>query len=85
MKLLISLYLALSQYFFRRFFGIFEFTRPLYVIRDLDLLKQIEIKEFNSFTNHRAFISEESKDILFHNILFFLKDQKWRDARSTLR
>lgn len=66
-----------------RFFGVFEFFKPVYFIRDLDLIRQLSIKDFESFVNHRVTI-DENVDKLFGGALFMLKDQKWRDMRSTL-
>lgn len=65
------------------FFGLFDFQRPIFVIQDPELIKQIGIKEFEHFSNHQEFGFSEV-DALFVNSLFALKDQKWRDMRSTL-
>lgn len=53
------------------------------MIRDLDLIRQLSIKNFDSFMNHRVAI-DESADHFFSRSLFFLTDQKWKDMRSTL-
>lgn len=66
-----------------RFFGLFEFHNPVYVIRDLDLIRQISIKDFDNFQNHRTKINEDS-DSLFGKVLSMLRYQKWRDMRATL-
>lgn len=57
--------------------------KPVYVIRDLELIRQVSIKDFDSFVNHKGVFSEEG-DTLFAKNLFVLRDQKWRDMRSTL-
>jgi cytochrome P450 family 9 len=62
---------------------VFEFLKPLYVIRDVELIRQISIKDFDNFVNHRSVI-DESADSLFGKNLFILRDQKWRNMRSTL-
>jgi cytochrome P450 family 9 len=53
------------------------------VLRNPELIKQVTVKEFNSFVNHR-FVFDENADKLFGRALFSLKDQKWRDMRNTL-
>ena len=49
-----------------------------------DLIRQITIKEFDHFMNHRnAFNAGDDKN-LFGDSVFSMKDQKWKDMRSTL-
>lgn len=66
-----------------RFFGIFELLKPIYFVRDLDLIRQITIKDFDSFVNHKS-VFEEEVDPIFMKNLFVLRDQKWKDMRSVL-
>ncbi|GBP26424.1 Cytochrome P450 9e2 [Eumeta japonica] len=65
-----------------RFVGHYDFVSPTVMIRDLELLKLIGVKDFDYFTDHRAFTSDN--DPVFAKSLFGLKGQKWRDMRSTL-
>lgn len=68
----------------KRFFGMFEVIgSPVYVIRDPELMKQIAIKDFDHFVNHRSFVSKDL-DPLLGRSLFVMKDEKWREMRSTL-
>lgn len=62
----------------------FEFRRPLLVIRDPELIKQITVKDFEHFLDHRDFFLDEETEPLFGKSLFMLKGQKWRDMRATL-
>lgn len=67
-----------------RFFGMFEvFGRPVYVIRDPELAKQIFIRDFDHFVNHRATVSTES-DSLLGRTMFIVRDERWRTIRSTV-
>uniref|UniRef100_A0A1E1WLS0 unspecific monooxygenase n=1 Tax=Pectinophora gossypiella TaxID=13191 RepID=A0A1E1WLS0_PECGO len=66
-----------------RFVGRFEFTKPMLIVRDLELVKKITIKDFEHFLDHRVFI-DEKKDPLFGRNLLSLKGQEWKDMRSTL-
>ncbi|XP_045448577.1 cytochrome P450 9e2-like [Melitaea cinxia] len=61
----------------------YEFLRPTIVIRDLDLIKKITVKDFENFLDHRGF-TDEKVDPLFARNLFSLKGQEWKDMRSTL-
>lgn len=63
--------------------GVFELRNPITMIRDPELIKQIGVKDFDHFQNHRAPIDEHA-DPLFGRVLFGLKGGKWRDMRSTL-
>ncbi|KAH8311562.1 hypothetical protein KR044_006913 [Drosophila immigrans] len=70
-------------------YGIFEQRMPLLMIRDPELLKQITIKDFDHFVNHRDVfgVDEEdphNMDNLFGSSLFSMRDARWKDMRSTL-
>jgi cytochrome P450 family 9 len=47
------------------------------------LIKQITVKDFDHFVDHRSFIPASS-DPLLENTLFALTGMKWREMRSTL-
>ncbi|XP_052740446.1 cytochrome P450 9e2 [Bicyclus anynana] len=66
-----------------RFVGRYEFLRPITIVRDLELVKKITIKDFEHFLDHRNF-TEVSIEPLFARNLFSLKGQEWKDMRSTL-
>lgn len=53
------------------------------MLRDLDVIKQLTVKDFDHFEDHRSFM-EDSADNLLSNSLFFMKGEKWRDMRATL-
>ncbi|XP_036323943.1 probable cytochrome P450 9f2 [Rhagoletis pomonella] len=64
-------------------YGVFYQTTPIFLIRDIDLVRQITVKDFDHFMNHNNFFGEDSHDLLA-NSLFLLKNDKWKDMRSTL-
>ncbi|XP_055699431.1 uncharacterized protein LOC129799506 [Phlebotomus papatasi] len=66
-----------------KFYGIFEFRRPLFLVRDPELIKQIAVKDFDHFLDHRLNL-DETHDPLFGRNLLSLKGQRWKDMRSTL-
>lgn len=49
----------------------------------MELIKQIVIKDFDHFEDHRSFLDEKT-DELFGSSLFLMKGEKWRDMRATL-
>lgn len=59
------------------------------MIRDPELVKQITIKDFDHFINHRNIFGVDSEDPhdmdnLFGSSLFSMRDARWKDMRSTL-
>ncbi|XP_026324880.1 cytochrome P450 9e2-like [Hyposmocoma kahamanoa] len=72
-----------NQFPDQKFYGTFQFTKPFLQVRDIELIKKICIKEFESFLDHNTVISEDY-DPLFGRNLFSLKGQEWKDMRSTL-
>jgi len=48
-----------------------------FFVRDPKLLKKLAVKDFDSFLDHRMFLSEEV-DPLFGKALFSLRGQKWK-------
>uniref|UniRef100_A0A182PZA4 Uncharacterized protein n=1 Tax=Anopheles epiroticus TaxID=199890 RepID=A0A182PZA4_9DIPT len=71
-----------------KIFGMFEVLTPMFVIRDPELVKQITVKDFDHFINHRPLIKADSlrtnSSVMFTKVLFNLTDQRWRNVRTTL-
>lgn len=67
--------------FIYRIFGFFNFKSPAFYVTDIELIKQITIKNFDHFVNHDQFAGA---DTTLDQGLFFLNDQKWKDMRTTL-
>lgn len=63
--------------------GVYNFNRPVYLIRDPEAIKQLPIKDFEYFENHRIFIDNQTEE-LFGNSLFLMEGEKWRDMRASL-
>ncbi|XP_028160700.1 cytochrome P450 9e2-like [Ostrinia furnacalis] len=66
-----------------RFVGRYEFMNPAVMIRDIELLKKVTVKDFEYFLDHRSLVNEKT-DPFFGRNLFSLKGQEWKDMRSTL-
>jgi cytochrome P450 family 6 len=63
--------------------GIFWFDKPSLLIRDMDLVKNILVKDFQTFMD-RIFSFEDKLDPLFGKNLAVLKGQLWRHLRTKL-
>lgn len=66
-----------------KYFGIYNFMTPIFVIRDPDLINTIAIKNFDNFCDHRNFVNEEVDRMASKN-LFGLKGDHWREMRKLL-
>lgn len=63
--------------------GVYMFAKPVLIILDLDLAKQILSKDFNYFMAREIYCDEDPKDPLNGNLLA-LHGQKWKDLRRKL-
>lgn len=66
-----------------KYVGIFNFSQLVVVIRDLELIKSIGIKNFDSFQDH-LFFGGNNQDPLFGKNLLSLRGDQWRDVRTLL-
>lgn len=62
--------------------GLYSSFEPTLIITDLDLIKQITVKDFNNFVDRGTFINEENEPLTGH--LFNLGGDKWRFLRNKL-
>ncbi|XP_031635125.1 cytochrome P450 9e2-like [Contarinia nasturtii] len=78
---------SVASFYFRfanePFFGIYELTYPVFVVRNPELVKKITTQDFEHFLNHQSNFDENLDSILARS-LFFSRDQKWKDMRSVL-
>lgn len=66
-----------------KYVGFFDIGNPVLVIRDLDLIKSIGVKNFEHFPDHRNFVDEVQEPIFGRN-LFSLRGDQWRETRTML-
>jgi cytochrome P450 family 6 len=62
--------------------GIFSFDKPSLVIRDLELVKNVLVKDFHTFTD-RTFSADEKLDPLFAKAIGLARSQLWRHLRTS--
>lgn len=63
--------------------GIYALNKPGLIIRDVDLIKSVLIKDFNRFHNRYAQCDPHG-DPLGYNNLFFVRNNHWKDIRTKL-
>ncbi|XP_017772314.1 PREDICTED: cytochrome P450 9e2 [Nicrophorus vespilloides] len=66
-----------------RYYGFYQFSKPVLILNDLQLIKQMSIKDFEHFADHGT-NSREDIDEYFCKILFALKGESWRRMRTTI-
>lgn len=64
------------------FGGIYIFTKPIFMVTDLDLIKQILVKDFHVFPNRQHHVKDEKNPIGTN--LVNLQDEEWKNLRSKL-
>ncbi|KAF5296484.1 hypothetical protein FQR65_LT01473 [Abscondita terminalis] len=65
-----------------RYFGIYQYGKRALVVKDVDLIKKITVKDFEHFINHVEFTS--GNDELWERNLSALKGERWKNMRSAL-
>ena len=63
--------------------GFIEFNKPVVYVTDLDLMKNIFIKDFDSFMDRRPMELEKTEPI-FHKMLFFRQSEAWKELRNKM-
>ncbi|XP_072396671.1 cytochrome P450 9e2-like [Diabrotica undecimpunctata] len=66
-----------------RYVGTYQLLKPMMLIKDPELLKDITVKNFDHFMDHTNQVSENS-DPLWTKNLVALRGQQWRDMRAVL-
>jgi len=72
-----------EQHSDKPYVGIFSFDKPILLIRDLELVKNILVKDFQYFTD-RIISFDEKLDPLCSKVIFVSKGQRWRNWRTNL-
>ncbi|XP_044738026.1 cytochrome P450 9e2-like [Chrysoperla carnea] len=78
---LIKLYNAYPE---KKCYGIFLFGRPAIFVRDLDITKNVLIKNFENFVDHSDSVFLEGVNPILDRNLLALRGNDWRDMRATL-
>ncbi|KAK0087675.1 hypothetical protein PV325_000413 [Microctonus aethiopoides] len=66
-----------------KYIGFYDFSCPVLLIRDPELVKNITVKYFDHFVDHRGFV-DPVQDPLFGKNLFSLRGDNWREIRNLL-
>jgi len=72
-----------EQHSDKPYVGIFSFDKPILLVRDLELVKNILVKDFQYFID-RITTFDEKIDPLASKSLFTIKGQLWRQWRTNL-
>ncbi|XP_078034045.1 uncharacterized protein LOC144468454 [Augochlora pura] len=66
-----------------KYIGTYDIFKPAIMIRDVELMKSILVKNFDHFQDHRMFIADPEEP-LFANNLLALKGERWKEIRTLL-
>lgn len=66
-----------------KYMGFFDFMTPVIMIRDLELLKSVTVKNFEHFVDHRTFMNDDQEPLFAKN-LFALRGDRWKEVRNML-
>lgn len=66
-----------------KYIGFHFFSTPTLLIRDIDLIKNITIKNFDYFAYHKEFV-DGLNDPLFGKNLAFINGDRWKEVRNLL-
>ncbi|KAK9299922.1 hypothetical protein QLX08_007225 [Tetragonisca angustula] len=66
-----------------KYVGFYEFLTPVIVLRDLDLIKAVTMKNVEHFPDHRSLVNTKV-DPMLGGMLFMLNGDQWKDHRNML-
>ena len=66
-----------------KYVGFYEFLTPIIVLRDLDLIKTVTMKNVEQFPDHRPLVNRKV-DPMLGGMLFMLNGDQWKDHRNML-
>lgn len=81
-------FVAFAQKYYNRFkgqskiCGMYFFTRPIAILLDLELIKQILVKDFAAFSDRGLYYNDKDDPLSGH--LVALNGQKWKNTRIKL-
>ncbi|KAL7737683.1 hypothetical protein ACLKA6_006082 [Drosophila palustris] len=64
-----------------KIYGIYFLRDPIFVVRDVEMIKTVGVKEFDHFMNHMSIKEIETP---FSKSLVQLKDREWKEMRNIL-
>ncbi|KAI8786628.1 cytochrome P450 3A7 [Biomphalaria glabrata] len=65
----------------KKVYGWYDTRTPVLVVKDLDMIKDILVKHFNSFVDRRVFMEH---DVPFRDNLLTLRGDRWKHVRSSV-
>ncbi|KAL0100771.1 hypothetical protein PUN28_019270 [Cardiocondyla obscurior] len=66
-----------------KYIGLADFSTAVVLLRDPELIKDVMVKDFEYFPDHRNML-DENVEPLFSKNVFVLRGDRWREMRNTL-
>ncbi|KAB0800021.1 hypothetical protein PPYR_07901 [Photinus pyralis] len=76
-----TIYLAFPT---ERFVGLYQFTQPVLMVRDPELIKRITVKDFEYFSDHTQYIAPDVDPLWGRNLFSLSVKDGWHDMRTML-
>lgn len=68
-----------------RLFGVFVLNRPVFVVKDVELVEKIMNENFDNFLNYPGSnLDAKLGSEIFHKSVSSLKNDEWRAARKVM-
>lgn len=68
-----------------KFCGVVENPTPIILVKDLEIIKKILIKDFDHFVDRRLFFGAAREDSVLRKMLGNLQGEEWKGVRSSVR
>ncbi|KAK5641517.1 hypothetical protein RI129_010064 [Pyrocoelia pectoralis] len=68
----------------KRYVGLYQFMKPILLVRDTELIKQITIKDFDVFPEHPPRVSARTDPLFGKNLFALPSKDGWHEMRATL-
>ncbi|XP_011150785.1 cytochrome P450 9e2-like [Harpegnathos saltator] len=66
-----------------KYIGLMSLNTPLVLLRDPELIKDVMVKDFEHFPDHKSILSEEVEPLFSRNVVA-LRGNRWKEMRNTL-
>ncbi|XP_076657346.1 uncharacterized protein LOC143361655 [Halictus rubicundus] len=66
-----------------KYIGVYDFSTPMIMIRDPELIKSVTVKNFEHFQDHRSLKADDIEPMFSKN-LFALTGERWKEVRNLL-
>ncbi|XP_046630321.1 cytochrome P450 9e2-like [Neodiprion virginianus] len=67
-----------------KYIGMMDFNTPSILVRDPELIKQLGVKQFEEFPDHKPVVGENT-DSFFGKMMYFVTGSRWKEMNAVIR